>query len=377
MARRSRIKGDFKLRGVLRRIAALDRSDLPRGMAQAADLVLATQQNMIPRDTGEAAAALQVRISRNGLDARIGIIGKRDNRRFYYLKFVEYGTKGYSGTVYRRRDAGAVGGEHTVNRDRSQFSGRNRLGRRATKNKSDGENFFGYYPDIPARPAHPWLRPSIELNRDDIRIIIRGAIDSTLARAAKGRSMADPGFALQRAIYQRLSAELTVPVFDAVPDDTLYPYVTIDREVAQNTSPISGRKRKQRLIYLSVWSDHHDRPRSAASSRDRCGAGRASPLSTKGARCRSGLSRRTPTANRTVGPTWVPLRYASSPLPEMYQPGATGGTHGRQSQHRRWLPNLDRHQESHRPPRPSTKLMCTSKSAKSRTWASSAIPSAT
>ncbi len=78
MGRRSRIKGDFKLRGVLRRIAALDRSDLPRGMAQAADLVLATQQNMIPRDTGEAAAALQVRISRNGLDARIGIIGKRD-----------------------------------------------------------------------------------------------------------------------------------------------------------------------------------------------------------------------------------------------------------------------------------------------------------
>ncbi|AXN27206.1 TPA: HK97 gp10 family phage protein [Pseudomonas aeruginosa] len=186
MGRRSRIKGDFKLRGVLRRIAALDRSDLPRGMAQAADLVLATQQNMIPRDTGEAAAALQVRISRNGLDARIGIIGKRDNRRFYYLKFVEYGTKGYSGTVYRRRDAGAVSGEHTVNRDRSQFSGRNRLGRRATKNKSDGENFFGYYPDIPARPSHPWLRPSIDMNRDDIRIIIRGAIDSTLARAAKG-----------------------------------------------------------------------------------------------------------------------------------------------------------------------------------------------
>ena len=42
--------------------------------------------------------------------------------------------------------------------------------------------------------------------------------------------MADPGFALQRAIYQRLSAELTVPVFDAVPDDTLYPYVTIDHQ---------------------------------------------------------------------------------------------------------------------------------------------------
>ncbi|WP_407733033.1 HK97 gp10 family phage protein [Pseudomonas citronellolis] len=185
MARRSRIKGDFKLRGILRRLAALEQSDLPKAMAQAADLVLATQQKLIPRDTGDGAAALQVKISRNGLDARIGIIGKADNREFFYLKFAEYGTKGYSGTIYRRQDAGAVGGEHTVNRDRSQLSGRNRLGRRATKNKSDGSHFFGYYPDIPARPAHPWLRPSIDMNRDDIRIIIREAIASTLARAAK------------------------------------------------------------------------------------------------------------------------------------------------------------------------------------------------
>nr|WP_155664927.1 DUF3168 domain-containing protein [Pseudomonas aeruginosa] len=61
---------------------------------------------------------------------------------------------------------------------------------------------------------------------------------------------------MQQAVYQRLTAELSVPVFDAVPADTPYPYVTLDREVARNTSPISGRKRKQRLIYLSVWSDH-------------------------------------------------------------------------------------------------------------------------
>ena len=26
--------------------------------------------------------------------------------------------------------------------------------------------------------------------------------------------------------------------------------------MARNTSPISGRKRKLRLLYLSVWSDH-------------------------------------------------------------------------------------------------------------------------
>lgn len=68
--------------------------------------------------------------------------------------------------------------------------------------------------------------------------------------------MADPGVALQQAIYQRLSAELTVPVFDAVPMDTPYPYVTIDSEQLVNASPISGRKRETRLLYFSVWSDY-------------------------------------------------------------------------------------------------------------------------
>lgn len=173
--RRSSIKGDFKLRGALRRIAQLEQSDLPEAMAQAADKVLATQQQLIPRDTGEAAAALQVRVSSSGLDARVGIIGKADYRRFFYLRFVEYGTKGYEGSKYRRADSGKPGGEHTRNR--------NQMGQRV---KADGVNFFGYYPDIPARPAHPWLRPSIDTNRGDIMVIIRAAIDSTLRQAAEG-----------------------------------------------------------------------------------------------------------------------------------------------------------------------------------------------
>ncbi|MDT4863046.1 hypothetical protein FQZ97_977350 [compost metagenome] len=68
--------------------------------------------------------------------------------------------------------------------------------------------------------------------------------------------MADPGFALQRAIYQRLTQEVSVPVYDAVPADTPYPYITIDHETSKNETPIAGRKRHLRLIYLSVWSDH-------------------------------------------------------------------------------------------------------------------------
>lgn len=68
--------------------------------------------------------------------------------------------------------------------------------------------------------------------------------------------MADPAIPLQAALYARLSDELSVPVYDAVPMDTPYPYVTIDSEQSTNTSVISGRKRANRFVYLSVWSTY-------------------------------------------------------------------------------------------------------------------------
>lgn len=68
--------------------------------------------------------------------------------------------------------------------------------------------------------------------------------------------MADPAIPLQAALYARLSDELSVPVYDAVPMDTPYPYVTIDSEQSTNTSVISGRDRASRLLYLTAWSDY-------------------------------------------------------------------------------------------------------------------------
>lgn len=69
--------------------------------------------------------------------------------------------------------------------------------------------------------------------------------------------MADPSVALQEAMFARLEAEVSCPVFDGAPMDTDMPYVSFDREISANISPIAGRKRQQRLIYLSVWSDAH------------------------------------------------------------------------------------------------------------------------
>lgn len=139
MARRSSVQGSTQLRGLLRRIGNEIESDLRPAMLQAANLVLETQTYLIPRDTGDAGQALSAFVSKNGLDAEIGLRGKKDNRRYFYTKFIEYGTKGYT-----RGDTA-----------------------------------------IPARPAHPWLRPSYDLNRDQIILLISRAIASTLSKASE------------------------------------------------------------------------------------------------------------------------------------------------------------------------------------------------
>ncbi|MBJ2241275.1 MULTISPECIES: HK97-gp10 family putative phage morphogenesis protein [unclassified Pseudomonas] len=184
--RRSRMSGDFKLRRTLRNIHATMENELRPTMQKCADRILGTMQQLIPKDTGEAAAALKAFVSKSGLDAQIGIRGKRDNQRFFYLRFIEYGTKGYNGTLYRRADRNSIGG-HTNNRDKSKMGGRrNALRARDTKNKSDGATFFGKYPDIPARPAHPWLRPAMDVNREFVIAEIEAAISRTLIKASRG-----------------------------------------------------------------------------------------------------------------------------------------------------------------------------------------------
>lgn len=61
---------------------------------------------------------------------------------------------------------------------------------------------------------------------------------------------------LQTALYQRLTAECSVPIYDAVPDDTPYPYITIDSEFWKDWTLVSGERFDNRLLYLSIWSDY-------------------------------------------------------------------------------------------------------------------------
>lgn len=164
MARRSRLSGDFKLRRTLRNIHQTMDNEVKVAMQDGADRILESMREFIPKDTGEGAAALSAFVSKSGLDAQIGLRGKKDNRKFYYLRFIEYGTKGYT--------------------EGKRSGGRNK---RVT-NKSDGSSFFGKYPDIPARPAHPWLRPALDVNREFVLASLRAAVNRTLRKASEGAS---------------------------------------------------------------------------------------------------------------------------------------------------------------------------------------------
>jgi hypothetical protein len=67
--------------------------------------------------------------------------------------------------------------------------------------------------------------------------------------------VSDPSLALQQALYQRLTAELSCPVYDAVPEEAAFPYVTLDYEVAANRDFLASRL-DERFLYLSVWSQY-------------------------------------------------------------------------------------------------------------------------
>lgn len=67
--------------------------------------------------------------------------------------------------------------------------------------------------------------------------------------------MADPSFALQVALFDRLTDEVvSCKTYDQVPMNTPYPYVTIGSEISNNDDTLAGR-REIRLVYLTVWSD--------------------------------------------------------------------------------------------------------------------------
>lgn len=154
---RSRVLGDFKLRKMLRQFPEQVEANLKPAMRQGSEMILSDMQRLIPVDSGAGKNALTAFVAKSGLDAQVGLRGKRKRDKFYYLGFIEYGTKGTQGE--RRNDG------HP----------------RSKKQKTDGAHWFGRYPDIPARPAHPFVRPALHMNRAAVVELLNNAIKATLS----------------------------------------------------------------------------------------------------------------------------------------------------------------------------------------------------
>jgi len=65
--------------------------------------------------------------------------------------------------------------------------------------------------------------------------------------------VADPGLALHKALLARLDP-LSCPVYDAVPQNAAFPYVTLDTSVSQNIDYLVERN-DERFVFFNVWSE--------------------------------------------------------------------------------------------------------------------------
>ena len=68
--------------------------------------------------------------------------------------------------------------------------------------------------------------------------------------------MADPSKATHKAILAGLQSACSCSVYDAVPQDTTYPYVVMDYFISQNDDFLDSRF-DDRTYYLSIWSRAH------------------------------------------------------------------------------------------------------------------------
>lgn len=67
--------------------------------------------------------------------------------------------------------------------------------------------------------------------------------------------MSEPTLAFQSAVFAALQGALSCPVYDHVPQDSAYPYVTLAYQSVTSSDYLSGRK-DVRMLYLSVWSTY-------------------------------------------------------------------------------------------------------------------------
>lgn len=156
-----------KAKQKLRRILSAAPDEIHDAMKDGANLLQKAMIERVPKDSGFLASKIQAKTSkgRTVFNARVGFFPKKGSLGpAYYARFVEKGTKGYSGETIARNGS---------------------TRRRSDKIKSDGSNFFGKFPEIKARRAQPFIEPAWISQKPIIRNRVGKAIQRTIKKVSK------------------------------------------------------------------------------------------------------------------------------------------------------------------------------------------------
>ena len=93
------IKGSRQFKRIVREINENADGGFRKVAESVAQQVLAFQKTMVPVDQGDLQRALRYRVTKTGAKAQIGLLTEKKQKDFFYAKFLEFGTKGYDGTV--------------------------------------------------------------------------------------------------------------------------------------------------------------------------------------------------------------------------------------------------------------------------------------
>jgi len=133
---RAGLRGVNKLRRTLRRLPSEVTIGIRNSIERGAAAIEADMMINIPKDTGDTAAKISSKVSRDGLTAQIGFIGKKAVEGAYVARFIEYGTKGHG--------------------------------------------------NVPPQPARPFMAPAFDANRDWIASEAQAQIRKVLFELTEG-----------------------------------------------------------------------------------------------------------------------------------------------------------------------------------------------
>lgn len=172
MARRSRVRGVNSLRRKLRRMPELIQREVKDPLRDGLNRIGRDARGLAPVDSGDLRAAIDVKLSRDGLS---GIVGP-----------------GAAAAEIVRTRTGSIFGQNAK-------SGKNK-GQPIRLSKNNKKLYFqmlkGYWNEfgtkgnadknIPAQPARPFMRPAREINMRRIKLMVSKGINAGLRRAARG-----------------------------------------------------------------------------------------------------------------------------------------------------------------------------------------------